>query len=100
VTESGFILDFLAGARADTGSPDDVAYIETKTDIGLYFAVLQGQNNLDTANSVMEAFSGSAASLQDALSLADSAYTTALDSSTELLMPVVGVVANPFGDMA
>lgn len=100
VTESGFILDFLAGARADTGSPDDVAYIENKTDIGLYFAVVQGQNNLDAANSVMDEFDGSAASLQDAISLADSAYTTALDSSTDLLMPVIGVVDTPFGDIA
>lgn len=100
VTESGFILDFLAGARADTGSPDDVAYIENKTDIGLYFAVVQGQNNLEAANSVMDEFDGSAASLQDALSLADSAYTTALDSSTDLLMPVIGVVETAFGDMA
>lgn len=100
VTESGFILDLLAGARADTGSPDDVAYIENKTDIGLYFAVVQGQNNLEAANSVMDEFDGSAASLQDALSLADSAYTTALDSSTDLLMPVIGVVDTAFGDMA
>lgn len=100
VTESGFILDFLAGARADTGSPDDVAYIENKTDIGLYFAVVQGQNNLEAANSVMNEFNGSAASLQDAISLADSAYATALDSSTDLLMPVIGVVDTAFGDMA
>lgn len=100
VSESGFILDLLAGARAATGSPDDVAYIEAKTDIGLYFAVIQGQSNLTAANTVMDAFDGSAASLSAAQTLSDDALADAVVSDTELLLPVIGVIDNPFADIA
>lgn len=100
VTESGFILDLLAGARAATGSPADVAYIEGKTDLGLYFAVIQGQNNLNAANSVMDAFNGSAQSLATAQALSDTSLATAEAGSTDLLMPVVGVIDTPFAEIA
>lgn len=99
VTESGFILDLLEGARAATGSPADVAYIDAKTDLGLYFAVIQGQNNLTAANSVMDAFDGSAESLAAAQALSDASLVEAEASSTDLLMPVVGVISNPFADI-
>jgi len=100
VTESGFILDLLAGARAATGSAADVAYIEGKTDLGLYFAVIQGQNNLNAANSVMDAFNGSAQSLATAQALSDASLATAEAGSTDLLMPVVGVIDTPFAEIA
>ncbi|OSQ52515.1 DUF4214 domain-containing protein [Marivita geojedonensis] len=96
VTESGFILDLLAGARAATGSPDDVAYIENKTDIGLYFAVIQGQSDVAAANSVMAAFDGSASSIDAAQALSDAALSDAVAGSSDLLLPVVGVVDSPF----
>lgn len=100
VTASGFILDLLAGARAATGSPADVAYIESKTDLGLYFAVIQGQNDIAAANSVMDAFDGSADSLTTAQGLSDASLATAEAGNTDLLMPVVGVIDNPFADIA
>lgn len=99
-TESGFILDFLAGARAETGSPADVGYIENKTDIGLYFSAIQGQSNLAAANDVMDAFNGSADSVQDAQSLADAALAAAENGDTELLLPVIGVIESPFPEVA
>jgi hypothetical protein len=100
ITASSFILDLLAGARAATGSPADVTYIESKTDLGLYFAVIQGQNDLTAANDVMEAFDGSAASLTAAQDLSDASLAVAETGSTDLLMPVVGVIDNPFADIA
>jgi hypothetical protein len=100
ITASSFILDLLAGARAATGSPADVAYIESKTDLGLYFAVIQGQNDLTAANDVMDAFNGSAASLTAAQDLSDASLAVAETGSTDLLMPVVGVIDNPFADIA
>lgn len=100
VTASSFILDLLAGARADSGSPADVAYIEAKTDLGLYFAVIQGQSNLTAANDVMDAFDGSAQSLADARILSDAALAAAENGSTDLLMPVVGVIDSPFAEVA
>ncbi|MGJ8602520.1 MAG: DUF4214 domain-containing protein [Marivita sp.] len=99
-TESGFILDLLAGARATTGSLADVAYIENKTDIGLYFAVIQGQSDLEAANAVMDAFNGTVGSLSTAQALADAAFAEAQSGSTDLLLPVVGGIANPFADIA
>jgi hypothetical protein len=100
ITASSFILDLLAGARAATGSPADVAYIESKTDLGLYFAVIQGQNDLTAANNVMDVFNGSAASLTAAQDLSDASLAVAETGSTDLLMPVVGVIDNPFADIA
>ncbi|MCI5110982.1 MAG: DUF4214 domain-containing protein [Marivita sp.] len=100
VTESGFILDLLDGARAATGSAADVAFIEAKTDLGLYFAVIQGQNDLTAANDVMDAFDGSAESLATARSLSDAALADAQSGSTDLLMPVIGVIDNPFAAIA
>ena len=100
VTESGFILELLAGARAATGSPADVAHIDAKTDLGIYFAVIQGQNNLAAANSVMDAFDGSAESLAAARALSDAALEVAEAGSADLLMPVVGVIDTPFADIA
>ena len=98
-TESGFILDLLAGARAETGSPADVLYIENKTDIGLYFAAIQGQSNLTAANDVMSVFNGSAQSVETAQSLADASLAAAETGTTELLLPVIGVVDNPFAEV-
>jgi hypothetical protein len=100
VSESGFILELLAGACAQTGDPADVAYIEAKTDIGLYFAVTQGQNNLDDARAVMDTFNGSENSVTDAIAVADAAYQEALASTDTLLMPVVGVIESPFDGVA
>ncbi len=77
----------------------DVAYIEAKTDIGLYYAVIQGQNNITEANDVMAAFNGTESSLAAAQSLADTALSAAQSSDTELLMPVIGVVETPFADI-
>lgn len=100
VSESSFILELLVGARAATGSPQDVAYIESKTDLGLYFSVIQGQSNLTAANAVMDAFDGTASSLIAAQALSDTALADAESSSTELLLPVLGVIDNPFADVA
>ena len=100
VTKSAFILELLAGARASTGDPADVAFIETKTDIGLYFAVIQGQNNIDEARTVMNSFDGTPSSVTDAIAASDAAYLDALQSSDALLMPVVGAIESPFVDVA
>ncbi|MFP7674217.1 DUF4214 domain-containing protein [Marivita sp. S0852] len=100
VTQSGFIVEFLDGARATTGAPSDVSYIETKTDIGLYYAVIQGQSDVADARDVMDAFDGTVPSVITALDLADDALADAQAGSTDLLLPVVGVIDDPFSAMA
>jgi len=76
-----------------------VLYIENKTDIGLYFAAIQGQSNLTAANDVMSVFNGSAQSVETAQSLADASLAAAETGTTELLLPVIGVVDNPFAEV-
>jgi hypothetical protein len=54
---------------------------------------------LTAANSVMDAFDGSAESLAAAQALSDASLVEAEAGSTDLLMPVVGVISNPFADI-
>lgn len=108
VSKDQFILDVLAGAKADPG-PDatqafveqqlaDQAYLEAKTDLGALFAVHRGLSNGADAIAV---FDGSQASLSEALNAIDQLYAAALDPDTgAFLMPMVGVLDNPFDPIA
>lgn len=102
-----FILQVLFGARSD---PDpslgqsfvdqqlaDQQYLENKTDIGTYYAVFQGLSDVENARAAMALFDGSNSSITTAVSAIDGFQQTALDSDTgEFLMPLVGVLENPF----
>ncbi|MFK7836750.1 MAG: DUF4214 domain-containing protein [Sulfitobacter sp.] len=96
VTRADFILELLAGARANPDGAADVAFIEAKTDIGIYFSLIQGQSNRTSAISVMEAYDGTAASLSSAKALSDSLFAEAQTASDAVLMPLVGVIDDPF----
>ena len=48
----------------------------------------------------MDAFNGSAQSLATAQALSDASLATAEAGSTDLLMPVVGVIDTPFAEIA
>ena len=68
-----------------------------KTDIGALYAVHRGMSDVDNAIAVMSEFDGSAASLNAAVSAVDQFYSAAVDAeSGEFLMPLVGVLDNPF----
>jgi hypothetical protein len=111
VTEGQFIRAFLLGARAEAplGASDDFAaqqdadraYLDAKTDIGLYFGAILGMSDIDNANEAMSLFDGSAASLIAAQEAADDAYQAALatDGSGEFIIQLVGLVDSPFEDM-
>ena len=102
-----FILSVLEGAKAappQDATNDFIAqqladqqYLATKTDIGGYFAVTYGMSNVDNAAAAMALFDGTAASINAAVAAIDGYYQDALDPSTgEFLMPLVGVLDNPF----
>ncbi|SHH52393.1 DUF4214 domain-containing protein [Marivita hallyeonensis] len=107
VTRDSFILEVINGAKApippDVG-PDFIAqqeadriYLETKTDIGAYFAVHLGMSDTDHAKTVMDLFDGFAITEVDARDAADTFYADALDPTTgEFLLQVVGVVTDDF----
>ena len=101
------ILGILGGAKADppADAPQDFidqqladrAYLATKTDIGAYFAVHRGMSDVDNAATAMAVFNGSAESVTAAVAQIDSFYDAALNpTSGEFLMPLVGVLDDPF----
>ena len=107
VTRDSFIREVIKGAKAPI-PPDvdedfiaqqeaDRAYLETKTDIGAYFAVHLGMSDRDNAITVMDLFDGFAVTEIDARNQADAFYQEALDPVTgEFLLPLVGVLIDDF----
>jgi hypothetical protein len=102
-----FILEVLQGAKSDPKPAlgqdfvdqqiADKLFLETKTDIGAYFAVHKGMSDVDDAVAAMALFDGSAGSVDNAVAAIDGFYADALDPSTgEFLMPLVGVLNDPF----
>lgn len=109
VTQGQFIRSFLAGARAEPPADAsseftkqqnaDRAFLDSKTDIGLYYGALLGMSDVTTANDVMNLFDGSIESRTAAQLAVEAAYEDAVstDGSGEMLIQVVGLVENPFG---
>ncbi|MFA8385478.1 MAG: DUF4214 domain-containing protein [Pelagibaca sp.] len=111
IGRDNFILGVLDGAKAappSDATPEFIAqqladreFLATKTDIGALYAVHRGMSDPDDARAVMELFTGSESSLAAALAEVDSLYTAALDPETgAFLMPLVGVLDNPFDAIA
>ncbi|MFA8387619.1 MAG: fasciclin domain-containing protein [Pelagibaca sp.] len=100
VSRSEFMLALIEGARADTGSPEDVRTIEDKGDIGVSFALINGLNNVDDAEAVMAAYTltDRAESLAEAQRLTTDAAADAngADGTTEFTFQLVGVIDDPF----
>lgn len=87
-----FIFKFLDGAQGS-----DVGFLENKVKIGTYFAVTKGMSDSDNAAVVMGLFDGTDASIDDAVAAIDDFYSDALDPTDgEFLMPLVGVLDDPF----
>ena len=106
VTRDFFIVEVLKGAKApipDDANPAfraqkliDQQYLEDKTDIGIYFAVTKGMSNVTNAESAMDLFDGTPASVDAAVSAIDTFHTAALDAETgEFILTLVGVADDP-----
>lgn len=94
VSRDQFILEVLRGVQ--DGSSDR-AFLDTKVDIGAYFAVHRGMSDVDNASAAMALFDGSQSSVNQAVAAIDGFYQDALDPTNgEFLMQVVGVLDNPF----
>ncbi|NNE52879.1 MAG: DUF4214 domain-containing protein [Sulfitobacter sp.] len=102
-----FVLRVLEGAKA-APKPEmgqafvdqqnaDRAYLETKTDIGAYFAVHKGMSDAGNGSAAMALYDGSGTGVTAALTAIDGYYAEALDPARgEFLMPLVGVLDHPF----
>lgn len=97
VSRDVFMLAIINGAKAATGNPNDVDYITGKAKIGTYFSVIKGMSDTGNAKSAMALYDGSDAGLAAAKNAVDGHYASALDpNSGELLISLVGVMADPF----
>ena len=102
ITPGNFILSLIGGAKNPTvPTPQtiaDQAYIDSKTDLGIYFSVIKGMSDIADASEVMSLFDGTAQSLQAAIDATDADFQEALNAQTgDFLMPLVGVIDDPFG---
>lgn len=90
---SEFILAMIDGAKAATGSAADAQYLETKAEIGAYYAVVNGLNNVSVANTVMQTFDGTIASVVEAKELIDD-HSALVDTAqgSEFTISVTGLV--------
>ena len=102
-----FILDVLGGAKVEplpgasashiANLARDQQYLTDKTDIGANFAVSRGMSDVNDASNAMAFFDGSQGSIQDAISAINGHYADALSTgSGDFLMPLVGVLDDPF----
>lgn len=113
VLESGavqpaeFVLAILEGVRAPIpeGADEafiqqkaaDLSYLDTKADLGIYFAAIKGMSDVEDANAAMDIFDGSYDGMVETKHFIDDCYLSALDPEDgEFLLSLVGVVENPF----
>lgn len=107
VTRDQFILQVLRGAKADPAAdaePEfvaqqlaDQAYLNTKVDIGAYFAVHKGMSNVENAANAMALYDGTPQGVASAVEAIDAFHDQALlAGSGEFLMPLVGILDDPF----
>ena len=76
---------------------DDRQYLANKTDLGAYFAVHKGMSDTDDAADAMALFTGTPASITAARNAIDDHHADALSATSgDFLMPIVGVLDDPF----
>ncbi|MEL6736157.1 MAG: DUF4214 domain-containing protein, partial [Pseudomonadota bacterium] len=109
VSQGTFVLEILKGARApaDPGSEPsfiaqkaaDVAFLNAKVDIGLYYGAHLGMSDVNDARSVMQLVDGTQqgfdAAEAQALNFAVNGDAYKFDGSGELVMRVTGVADDP-----
>ncbi len=102
ITPGNFILAIINGAKNPTvptaQTAVDQQYLENKTDVGAYYAVIKGMTDADVAaKAVMSFYDGTQDGINAAMRATDDLYAAALDADTgAFLMPLVGVIDAPF----
>lgn len=104
ITPANFILAIINGAKfSSTQTPQillDQAYLETKAEIGAYYAVIKGMSVVSDASLMMSLYDGTTQSVVAAVALTDAMYDAALDPlEGDFLFPLVGVFDDPFAMM-
>lgn len=100
VSRTEFMLELIAGARANTAAADDVRTIKDKADIGISYALINGLTNVQNAETVMAAYdrtdaAASRAEAQDLIAEFALLAQGAADGP-ETTIRIVGLVDDPF----
>jgi uncharacterized surface protein with fasciclin (FAS1) repeats len=100
VTRAEFMLELIAGARANSNAAEDIRTIEDKTDIGISYALIEGLTSATNASTVLDAYDrdDASASLAAAQQLIEgfAADANGAGGSSELTIQLVGVIDDPF----
>ena len=100
VSRSEFLLELIAGARANSAAADDVRTIEDKADIGISYALIEGLTNVDNATTVMETYVRTDAEASKAQAEAQIENFALLASGAadgpEATVQIIGAVDDPF----
>lgn len=99
IDEAGFIKHMIGGAFSDTGARADQTYLETKTDIGVYFAFIKGLNDVAKATTAMDLFDGTPQSALYARNTIDQMHLDILQDNTSLLIGMSDLVSDPFAGL-
>jgi len=92
-----FVLSIIGGAQGA-----DITYLSNKANLGVYFSAIKGMSDVADAQNVLSIFGDQATSnTAGAKASADGHFTDATASGgSEFLFNLVGIVDNPFSDVA
>jgi hypothetical protein len=103
---SSFVVEFLQGVRNLPENPtgeqlfqyvEDSTYLTMKTDIGVYFSMIHGLNNVAQAGLVMSASDRSAVNSFTPKELTDTFALEAMEPDTgSFVVKVLGVIDDPY----
>lgn len=85
ITRDQMITTIINGAKADTGSANDKLLLENKTDVGHYFAVTLGLDDLDLAKESLKNITALLSSVDTNKDMLD-IYTDSQDSAISLIL--------------
>jgi uncharacterized protein YkwD len=93
VGRAEFILAIIGGAKAPTGGASDADYLAMKAEIGAYYAVVNGLNNVEVARTAMQTFDGTLGSVDDVKDIIDAhAFLVDHADTSEFTIGVTGLV--------
>ncbi|MEO0379335.1 MAG: matrixin family metalloprotease [Pseudomonadota bacterium] len=99
VSQGAFVLEIINGAK-NGGGANDVAYLDAKADLGLYFSAIKGMSDGNDARQAMNIFGDQATSnTSGAKAAIDGHHSDAL-AGGEPLFTLVGVVADPLAGVS
>ena len=96
VSRAEFMLELIAGARANDAAAEDVRTIEDKADIGVSYALIAGLTNDANAETVMETYVRTDAAASKAAAQAQIEAFAAAAEGTEATIQIVGAIDDPF----